>query len=250
MFHRQEQSGGRQDHKGGRVMKLTRHRILLAGVMGVAAVVVPVSVPFVASQLAGVPPPPPRSHPRTTSPTSRGRVPAALISSTSPADGIGDPTTQVITPSGKCGTPTVTGTPAILGLSGLLYPADTDKDTRPPDNDDYRGSPSPVPVGSFKQHTGVCGFASYWQIENVPFLGEEAPRLHDARSQPRHRRQPDLLRRPDPAPERAVVARRSRPRDTGRVPRRQPGRVGDVHDPGPRSDRPSPRTRTATRRAR
>ena len=149
-------------------MQLTRHRILLAGVIGVAAVVVPVSVPFVESELGGA---------STTGPDVITYVQGAgtngtYFQYTVGSDGIGTPTTQYITPSGKCGTPTVSTPPAILGLSGLLYPPDKDISGQP-DNDDYLGSPSPVPVGSSKQHTGVCGFPFYWQIENVPLLGEE-----------------------------------------------------------------------------
>ena len=152
-------------------MKLTRHRMLLAGVVGVAAVVIPVSVPFVESQLAGVA----AATSTLASPDHITYVQGTGTGGTYfeyiPGDGSAT-TTQVITPSGRCGTPTVATSPAILGLSGLLYPPDRDI-SGPPDNDDYLGSPSPVPVGSSRQHTGVCGFPSYSQIENVPFLGEE-----------------------------------------------------------------------------
>lgn len=148
-------------------MKLTRHRMLLAAAIGVAAVAIPVSVPFVESAIGGA---------STTGPDVITYVQGAGTGGTYfeysvGSDGIGTPTTQVITPSGKCGTPTVSGTP-VLGTSGLLYPPDKDAPGQPDDND-YSGSPSSVPVGSSKQHTGVCGFPFYSQIENVPFLGEE-----------------------------------------------------------------------------
>jgi len=153
-------------------MKLTRHRMLLAGVIGVAAVAVPLSAPFVASEIGGAANAVPLSPDVLTYVQGAGTN-GTYFSYAVGSDGIGTPTTQVITPSGKCGTPTVTGTP-VLGLTGRLYPPGTDKDTSLPDTDDYSGTPSTVPVGSFKQHTGVCAVSWPWVIANVPGRGQEA----------------------------------------------------------------------------
>jgi hypothetical protein len=141
-------------------MKLTRYRILLAGVVGVAAATIPLSVPFVESAIGGASTPTPVVPDVLTYVQGAGTN-GTYFQYTTGSDGIGTPTTQVITPSGKCGTPTVSGTP-ILGLSGLLYPPSG-----------YSGSPKTVPVGTLKQHTGVCALPFPWQVENVPFVGTE-----------------------------------------------------------------------------
>ena len=152
-------------------MKLTRHRALFAGVVGVAAVVVPISVPFVANQLASG-----ASSSTLASPDvityNQTTGSAGTYIQYVPAGNPANATTQTATPSGRCGTPTVTGTP-ILGLSGLLYPPDRDIAGQP-DTNDYSGSPSPVPVGSYRQHTGVCAVDASWQIDNEDGRGQEA----------------------------------------------------------------------------
>ena len=153
-------------------MRLTRNRVLLAGAIGVAAVALPVSVPFAATQLGGgvaspsTPPPPDVITYNQTTGTAGTYVEYV------PAGNTADATTQTVTPSGKCGTPTVTGTP-LLDLAGLLYPPDVDPPGTP-DTNDYLGTPSPAPVGSFKQHTGVCAVGAPWTVDNVPPRGEEA----------------------------------------------------------------------------
>jgi len=151
-------------------MKLTRHRMLLAGVIGIAAVGVPLSIPFVASEIGGAANAAPFVPDVLTYVQGSGTS-GSSFSYTVGSDGIGTPTTQVITPSGRCGTPTVTGTP-VLGLIGRLYPPD--RDLSLPDTDDYAGTPSTVPVGSSKQHTGVCAVSAPWDIANDPGRGQEA----------------------------------------------------------------------------
>jgi hypothetical protein len=154
-------------------MKHHRYRLLLAGVLALATVSLPLSVPF-AESLIGA---------GTAAADSSTLANPDVITYTQASTGTtvtyapfgGTSTVQTLTPTGKCGTPTVTpaATP-VLGMSGLLYPPDTDTPGQP-DNNDYSGTPSSVPVGSFKQHTGVCGFAPSWQIQNEPvfFAGEE-----------------------------------------------------------------------------
>ncbi len=151
-------------------MKRTRFRLVLAGVLGLAAVLVPISVPFAENLFGG-------SASATSTLASPDVITYAQTSSgtsvTFTPGGGGAATTQTLTPVGLCGTPTVTpaATP-ILGMSGLLYPPDKDVPGQPDDND-YSGTPKTVPPGSFKQHTGVCGFPLYSQIENLPPFGEE-----------------------------------------------------------------------------
>lgn len=152
-------------------MKRNRFRLLLAGVLGVAAVLVPVSVPFVENLFGG----------GAASPSTLASPDVITYAQTSsgttvnftPGAGGSGAAMQTLTPSGKCGTPTVTppATP-ILGMSGLLYPPDKDVPGQP-DNNDYSGTPSIVPPGSSRQRTGVCGFPLYSQIENAPPFGEE-----------------------------------------------------------------------------
>jgi hypothetical protein len=141
-------------------MKFNRFRLLLAGVLGVAAVLLPVSVPFAENLFGGGA----AASSTLASPDVITYVQASPGTSVTftPGNGSGA-TTQTLTPSGKCGTPTVTpaATP-ILGMTGALY-----------SSGGYGGSPSPVPVGSYKQHTGVCGFPPPWEIENFPPFGEE-----------------------------------------------------------------------------
>ena len=154
-------------------MRLTRTRMLFAGAIGVAAVAIPVSVPFAASQLGG-------GVASPSTPVSPDVVTYNQTATTAgtnvqyvPAGNTANATTQTVTPSGKCGTPTVSGAP-LLALAGLLYPADTDTDTTVPDTDDYSGSPSPVPVGSSHLRTGVCAVGPANQIDNSPGRGQEA----------------------------------------------------------------------------
>ncbi|MGO9854065.1 MAG: hypothetical protein ACLPYY_03345 [Acidimicrobiales bacterium] len=140
-------------------MKLNRFRLLLAGFLGVAAVLVPVSVPFAENLFGGG-----AASPSTlASPDVITYAQASSGTSVTYTPGDGSAaTTQTLTPSGRCGTPTVTppATP-ILGMSGALY------------SSGYSGSPSPVPVGSYRAHTGVCALPVSWQIENLPPFGEE-----------------------------------------------------------------------------
>jgi hypothetical protein len=159
---------------GGLVMNHHRYRLLLAAALGLAAVTLPVSVPFAESLIGAgnasadqstLANPDVITYAQTSSGTTVTYAPFGAAAST-----------QTLTPKGLCGTPTVTpaATP-ILGMTGLLYPPDKDTPGQP-DNDSIQslGTPITVPVGSFRQQTGVCGFPPSWQIANGDFLGEEA----------------------------------------------------------------------------
>jgi len=155
-------------------MKLTRHRLIAAGVLGLAAVALPVSVPFAENLLGGGP----AASSTLASPDVITYTQASTGTTVTFTPGNGSAaTTQTLTPSGKCGTPTVSGGAApILGMSGALYAPDHDSDTPgEPDNDllEDLGTPTPVPVGSYKQHTGVCAVPPSWEIQNFPPIGEE-----------------------------------------------------------------------------
>jgi hypothetical protein len=144
-------------------MKHHRYRLLLAGVLALATVSLPLSVPF-AESLIGA---------GTAAAVSSSLSNPDVITYTQASTGTtvtyapygGTATVQTLTPKGPCGTPTVTpaATP-ILGMSGLLYP---------PGASGYSGTPSTVPVGSYRQQTGVCGFPPSWQIGNFSPFGEE-----------------------------------------------------------------------------
>jgi hypothetical protein len=68
------------------------------------------------------------------------------------------PTTQSVTGSGGCATPTVSG-PPILGFGARLNSAS-----------DYGGSWTAAVVGAYKSRTGVCAIPPDWSIENQEAL--------------------------------------------------------------------------------
>ncbi len=152
-------------------MRLTRNRLLLAGAIGVAAVALPVSVPFAASVFGGgvAAPASTLTNPDviTYNQTSAG---TSVVYT--PGSGTGA-TTQPVTPSGRCGTPTVSG-PPILGMAGLLYPSSESDTLGSADPNDYTGTPNAAPVGSSHQRTGVCAVGPANQIDNAPDRGAEA----------------------------------------------------------------------------
>ncbi len=130
-------------------MASNRRRKILAGLAGLAAVATPVAI----TQFDG---PATASGPDTiqyVQTTGNGGTYIEYV----PGNG-STPTSQSVTGSGGCATPTVHGTP-ILGFSALLYP-----------NTDYSGSPTAAIVGAYKQRTGVCAIPQAWAIENMEAL--------------------------------------------------------------------------------
>jgi hypothetical protein len=157
-------------------MKHHRYRLLLAAALGLATVTLPVSVPFAENLIgagnAGA------DQSTLANPDVITYAQAGTGTTVTYAPYGGTSTTQTLTATGKCGTPTVTpaATP-ILGMSGLLYPPDKDVAGQPDyDSIETLGTPTTVPVGSYKQQTGVCGsfFLPSYQIVNGGFFGEEA----------------------------------------------------------------------------
>ncbi|HEY6425917.1 MAG TPA: hypothetical protein VIX84_01670 [Acidimicrobiales bacterium] len=156
-------------------MKHHRYRLFLAGVLALATVSLPLSVPF-AESLIGA---------GTAAADSSTLANPDVITYTQASTGTtvtyapygGTSTTQTLTPTGRCGTPTVTpaATP-ILGMTGLLYASDKDTAGQPDyDSVENLGAPTTVPVGSYKQQTGVCSFPlPSWAIANGGFFGEQA----------------------------------------------------------------------------
>ncbi|HLX78258.1 MAG TPA: hypothetical protein VKR27_05185 [Acidimicrobiales bacterium] len=133
-------------------MKVTRFRLLFSAVLGLAAIAIPISVTTLTSG--------------GTSTSTNGPDTVQYVQTTGnggtyveylPGNG-STPTTQSVTGSGGCATPTVHGAP-ILGFSAFLYP-----------NTDYSGAPTPAVVGAYKQRTGVCAIPQDWSIENEEAL--------------------------------------------------------------------------------
>ncbi len=154
-------------------MRLTRTRMLFAGAIGAAAVAIPISVPFAATQLGGGVASPSTPVPPDVLTYNQTTTTAGTYVQYVPAGNTAGATTQTVTPSGKCGTPTVTGAP-LLALAGVLYPPDADTPPGSPDTDDYSGTPGPATVGSSHQRTGVCAVGPANQIDNSPGRGQEA----------------------------------------------------------------------------
>jgi hypothetical protein len=143
-------------------MKFTAKRLLAAGVVGIAAIVAPLSLAVVLTGVGGAP----------ISPAGASAFDQILFNQPSsgadtfqyvPASGqVFQPQTATI--SGKCAS--ASSPPAILNVCGELYTAI-----------DYTGTPSPVAVGSNGQSTGVGGISPSWTIDNKSNKGAEALRF-------------------------------------------------------------------------
>jgi len=155
-------------------------RLLLAGATALAVVGIPITAAVVTGVGTGVasssPPPPPDviQYVQSTTATTATKATTTETSRTysysyvyTPGNGSGA-ATQTLTPSGRCGTPTVSGTssggtvssasPAgagFLSLGGKLYPAN-----------DYSGTPVAATVGASRAHTGVCAIGGPQTIDN------------------------------------------------------------------------------------
>ncbi len=135
-------------------MKFTAKRALAAGVIALGAVAVPLTISVVGPLTEGgvaassTPPPPDTvQYVQTTS----GKASTYSYVFT-PGNGSGS-STQTLTPSGKCGTPTVAA--GFLNLGGKLYAAN-----------DYSGTSAAAPVGTSRAHTGVCAIGGQQTIDN------------------------------------------------------------------------------------
>jgi hypothetical protein len=143
-------------------MNFTPKRLLVAGVVAIAAIATPVSLSVV---LPGVGSPP--ASP--ASPTIPDKVIYAQGTSSGsnfieyvPGNG-STPTTETVTSGGQCDALTINGVP-LLNLTGLLYSSDT-----------YVGGKITAEVvGANNGRTGVCAIGPDWAIDNGGTSGAEA----------------------------------------------------------------------------
>lgn len=135
-------------------MRFSAKRLLLSGVMALGVIGVPVTAAVVTGTGSGVAssstPPPPDVIQYVQA--VAGKTSSYAFAFT-PGNGSA-PTTQTLTPSGKCGTPTPSGA-GFLNLAGKLYPAT-----------DYSGTPAAAVVGASRAHTGVCAIGGAQTIDN------------------------------------------------------------------------------------
>jgi hypothetical protein len=148
------------------VMKFTAKRLLAAGAIGVSAIVTPIAVTVALPGVGGL----------TTVAEAQGSGPDTITFNqpagtpdtyvfTSPTNGT--QTTQQVTPSGKCGTPSVSGGSPILSLTGKQY--------NPTSNSNYYlNSSSSDPASLTAGAVGACNISPPQSLENKSGKGAEA----------------------------------------------------------------------------
>ena len=147
-------------------MKFTLKRMLAAGAIGVSAIVTPialtVALPGVSglTTVAGAQ----ASGPDTITFNQPSSTPDTYVF-TSPANQT--TTTQQVTPSGKCGTPSVSGGSPILSLRGKEY-------NPTPNGNYYLNSSTSDPVSISGGVTGACNISPPQSLENKSGKGAEA----------------------------------------------------------------------------
>jgi hypothetical protein len=139
-------------------MKQRRYRLLIAGVLTFATVSLPLSLPFAESLIGAGNPAAAASQSTLANPDVITLTQASSGTSVTYAPFGGTSSTQTLTSSGNCGTPTVSGgaTP-ILVMGGQLFPYGVNE---------YGGIPTTKPVGSSRQHIGVCAIGAPSEISN------------------------------------------------------------------------------------
>jgi hypothetical protein len=157
-------------------MKFTAKRLLSAGVIGVAAIVAPLSFTVFSSGPSAVAAPAGSSCVQTPNVDQICYVQTSGSTGTYIAYQAGSPagvkqTTQSVTSGGGCASPTISGPgDPILPFQGWVYAADA--------ANDYSGGRTSAPVTADKQRTGVCGDKGSgvqpWSIDNVAGVGAEA----------------------------------------------------------------------------
>ncbi len=143
-------------------MRFTPKRLLVAGVVAVAAIATPVSLSVVLPGIGNSPASPATPAAPDTVIYNQGKGSNSNFMEYVPGDG-STPTTESVTSGGPCDKPTVHGVP-LLNLTGLLYSSDT-----------YAGGTiTAAVVGTNHGRTGVCTIAPDWAIDNGGSSGAEA----------------------------------------------------------------------------
>jgi hypothetical protein len=143
-------------------MSYTPKRLLVAGILAVAAIATPVSLSVMLPGVGSTPASPasPAKPDKVT--FNEGTDASSNFIQYVPGDGSA-PTTEAITSGPTCDQLTIDGVP-LLNLTGLLYGSDT-----------YgQGSITAEPVGINTGRTGVCAIGPDWAIDNGGSSGAEA----------------------------------------------------------------------------
>jgi hypothetical protein len=143
-------------------MKFTPKRLLVAGVLGVAAIATPVSLSVVMPGVGNSPASPATPPIPDTVIYNQGKDSSSNFIEYVPGDG-SSPTTESVTSGVRCNKLTINGVP-LLNPTGVLYSSDT-----------YVGGTIAASiVGLNSGRTGVCAITPDWAINNGGTSGAEA----------------------------------------------------------------------------
>jgi hypothetical protein len=151
-------------------MKFTFKRSLVAASVGIAAVVTPLALTVALTGTSG----PEAVAGATGTQNSPDQILFGQTTGTPstfyeyvPGNGSAT-TTQAVSSSGSCGSPTVSDPNGpLLAITAKLY-------AKNPNSNFYANAPSPATVGASGQATGVCDIPPAWSIENKANKGAEA----------------------------------------------------------------------------